>query len=84
MKYSGVAVWARDTRRQLIATEKMDVQFEYRSESVLARTGQFSIGPPLELVQIRGCALLAGPAGGLIAQGLLDLIDSLNNGFFCR
>ena len=44
--------------------------------------GQFGVALEPQVIKICGCAMLVGLAGGLVAQGLLELIYFLTNIFF--
>jgi len=51
-------------------------------ESQSSKKGQFGVALEPEVVKICGYALLVGFAGGLVAQGLLELIHLFTNIFF--
>jgi chloride channel protein, CIC family len=51
-------------------------------ESQSSKKGQFGVALEPEVIKICGCALLVGLVGGLVAQGLLELIYFFTNIFF--
>jgi chloride channel protein, CIC family len=51
-------------------------------ETVSNKEGEFGIALEPEVIKICGCALVVGLIGGLVAQGLLELIYLFTNIFF--
>ena len=69
---------AKERRRERKTASPMPAEADASAWS----EGQFGIAIEPEVVKICGCALLVGLIGGLVAQGLLELIYFFTNIFF--